>query len=105
MKVDGFDLGIWEESVLIEEHCASSVVGHEEPVREKLMVNILDRFLQCDDMPLACDLLLNNAFFSTLGSRIPVQVNGKARCCRSDTPDKMYRVFWRMLRGILKEPF
>ena len=56
----------------IEELCASSVVGHVEPVREKLVVNILDRFLQWDDMPLACDLLLSIAFSSTSGSWIPV---------------------------------
>ena len=54
--------------VLVEEHGASSVVGHVEPVREELVVNILNRFLQCDDMPLACDLLLN----STSGSLVPV---------------------------------
>ena len=84
VKVDGFDLYIREETVLIEEHCASSVVGLVEPVREKLVVNILNRFLQCDDMPLACNLLLKSAISSTSGSWIPVvdaeslfvQVNG-----------------------------
>ena len=34
-----------------------------------------------------------------------MQVNGWAPCRRSDTLDKMYRVFWRMLRRILQEPF
>ena len=38
VKVDGFDLDIREESVLVEEHRASSVVGHMEPVREELVV-------------------------------------------------------------------
>ena len=72
MNLDGFDLDIGEESVLIEEHCASSVVSYVEPGRQVLVVNILNRFLQCDDMPLACDLLLNSAFPSTSGSWIPV---------------------------------
>ena len=72
MKVDGFDLGIREESVLIEQHCASSVVSHVEPVREMLVVDILNRFLQCDYMPLTCDLLLDGAFFSKSRSWIPV---------------------------------
>ena len=84
MKVDGFDLDIKEESVLNEEHCASSIVGHVEPVRERLVVNILNRFLQSDGMPLACDVLLNGAFSSMWRSWIPVvdaesfflQVNG-----------------------------
>ena len=72
MKVDGFDLDIREESVLVEEHRASSVVGHVEPIREKLVVNMLNRFLQGDDVPLACDLLLDGAFSSTSGSWVPV---------------------------------
>ena len=61
-----------KKSVLIEEHCASSVVGHVEPVREELVVNVFNRFLQCDDMLLACDLILKSAFSSTSGSSIPV---------------------------------
>ena len=88
-------------------------MGHVEPIREKLVVNILNRFLQGGDVPLACDLLLDAALSSTSGSWVPavdaepfsVQVNGWARCCRSDTLEKMNRVFWRMLRGILREPF
>ena len=61
-----------EESVLVEKHCASSVVGHVEPIREKLVVNILNRFLHCDDMPLACNLFLDSALFSAPQSWIPV---------------------------------
>ena len=72
MEVDGFDCDIREESVLIEEYRASSVVGHVEPVREELVVNTFNRFLQCDDMSLACDLFLNSAFSSMSRSWIPV---------------------------------
>ena len=32
-------------------------------------------------------------------------MNGWARCCRSDTLEQMCRVFWRMLRGILRGRF
>ena len=46
VEEDGCDLDIGEESVLVEEHCASCVVGHVEPVREKLVVNILNHFLK-----------------------------------------------------------
>ena len=48
------------------------MTGHVEPIREKLVVNILNRFLQSDDMPLACDLLLDSAFSYTSGSWVPV---------------------------------
>ena len=43
-----------------------------EPVREKLVVNILNCFLQRDDVPFPRNLLLNSAFYSTSRSRIPV---------------------------------
>ena len=51
MKVDGCDIDIGKESVLVEKHCASSVVSHVEPVREELVVDILNCFLQRDDVP------------------------------------------------------
>ena len=85
VKVDGLDLDIWEESVLIDEHCATSAVGHVEPVREELVIS---NVISCH-LPAIC--------FSTAPS-LP-------RHCRSDTPEKMCRVFWRMLRGILRESF
>ena len=47
-------------------------MGHVEPVREEFVVNVLNCFLQCDDMPFACDLFLNSALSSTSRSWIPV---------------------------------
>ena len=60
MKVNGFDLDIREESVLIEELCASSVKSYVEPVREELMVNTVNRFLQGENTPRAFDLLCSH---------------------------------------------
>ena len=67
VKVDGSDFDVKKESVLVEQHCTPSIMGHVEPIREKLVVNILTCLLQGDDMPLACDLLLDGAFPSTSG--------------------------------------
>ena len=72
VKVDGCDLDVGKECVLVEKHCASSVVGHVEPVREKLMVDILNCFLQRDDVPFPRNLLLDGSFPSTSGSWVPV---------------------------------
>ena len=72
VKVNRFDLDIREEGVLVEYHRASSVVSHVEPVREELVVNILNRLLQGDNMPLPCNLFLDSALFSTSRSSIPV---------------------------------
>ena len=72
MIVNRLDFNIWVEGVFVEEHRASSVVGHVEPICQNIMVNIFNCFLQCDDVPLACDLFLNSTFFSTSRSWIPV---------------------------------
>ena len=36
-------------------------MGHVEPVREKPVVNILNRFLQGENMPFPCNLLLDSS--------------------------------------------
>ena len=59
VKVDGF------ASEVVVKHCVASAVGHVEPIREKLVVNILNRLLQGDDVPLACDLLLDGPVVDT----------------------------------------
>ena len=65
VKVDGFDFDVGKESVLIEQRCTSSTMGHVEPIREKLVVNVLNRLLQGNDVPFPFDLLLDSAFSST----------------------------------------
>ena len=40
VEVDGFDLDVKKEGVLVEQNRASSVVGHVETVREELVVNM-----------------------------------------------------------------
>ena len=48
MKVNGFDVEIGVESVLVEENRASSVMGHVEPTSKNLMVDILRCLLEPD---------------------------------------------------------
>ena len=74
MKVKRLDFDIWVEGVHVEEHRVSSIVGHVEPICQNITVNIFKCFLQCDDVPLACDLFLKSTFFSTSRSWIPVVV-------------------------------
>ena len=71
MKVHKFDVHIGAQSVLVKENRSSSVVGQLEPICHNIMVDILNCFLQCDDMPLAGDLLLNSDFSSTSVSWCP----------------------------------
>ena len=74
VEVDGFDLDIREESVLIEEHRASSVVSYVEPICKNVMFDIFNRFLQGDDMPFPCNSFADCDLFSTSRSWIPVVV-------------------------------
>ena len=72
MKVDGLDIDIGLECVLVEEDCTSCVMGHVEVIREKLVVNVVRRFLQGNDMPPSCNLLFEGIFFSPTKSRVPI---------------------------------
>ena len=70
MKVDGLDIDVGVEGVLVEEDCTTCVMGHVEAIREKLVVKIFGRLLQGNDMPPSCNLLFEGIFFSPTGSRI-----------------------------------
>ena len=72
MKLDGLDIDVGEEGVLVEEDCTTCVMGHVEAIREKLVVNVVRCRLQGNDMPPSCNLLLKGIFFSPSGSRVPV---------------------------------
>ena len=72
MKVNGLDVNIGVEGVLVVENRASSVMSHVEPICKNVMIDILNRVLQGDDVPLACDLFLKSIFLPTQGSWIPV---------------------------------
>ena len=93
VEVDGCDLDIGKESVLVEENRASSVVGHVEPVREKLVVNILNCFLQRDDVPFLGNLLLDGSFPSTSGSWIPV-VDAESFLCSREVGHAVVEVIF-----------
>ena len=63
MKVDGLDINVRVEGVLVEENRATFVMGHVEAIREKLVVKIFGRLLQGNDMPPSCNLLFQGIFF------------------------------------------
>ena len=43
MKVDGLDIGVGVEGVLVEEGCTTCVMGHVEAICEKLVVDVVPR--------------------------------------------------------------
>ena len=72
MKVDGLDIDVGVEDVLVEENRAACVMGHVEPTCVNVMIDILRCLLQGNDKPPACNLLFECIFFSASGPRVPV---------------------------------
>ena len=60
------------EGVLIEENRAACIMGHVEPTCKNVMIDIVGRLLQGNDMPPACNLFFEGIFFSASGPRVPV---------------------------------
>ena len=44
-KVNGLDVNIWVECVLVKENRASSVMGHVERISQNLVIDVLRCFL------------------------------------------------------------
>ena len=72
LQLNGLDVNIDVAAVLVVENRTSAVMGYVEPICKKVMIDILSCFLQRDDMPLACDLLVEGIFFSATGPWVPV---------------------------------
>ena len=56
MKVNGLDVNIGAEGVLVEQHRASTEIGHVEPICKNVMIDILDascRVMTCH-LPAFC---------------------------------------------------
>ena len=72
MKVDGFNIYVGIEGVLIEENRTTCVMGHVEAIRENVMANVVRSLLQGNDMPSHRNLFFEGIIFSPTGSRVPV---------------------------------
>ena len=72
MKVDGLDIDVGVEGVLVVENRTSCIMGHVEPTSKNVMIDILGCLLQGNDMPPSCNLFFEGIFFSTSGPRGPV---------------------------------
>ena len=97
MKVDGLDINVGVKGVLVEENRTTCVMGHVEAIREKLVVNILGRLLQGNDMPLCCNVLFEGIFFLPAGSRVPA-VDAESPL-RNRTSRKTFLELFHVRRG------
>ena len=79
-------------------------MSHVEPVREELVVNILNRLLQGDNMPFSGNVFLDSVLFSRRSASFE-RMSGLARCCQRNILEKMPLAFAQMFREILRGPF
>ena len=63
MKVEGLDVDAGVEGVLVEKNRATCEMGHVEATCKNVMVDILGRLLQGNDMPPSCNLFEGIFFF------------------------------------------
>ena len=72
MKVDGLDVDIGVEGVLVEENRATCAMGHVESTSKNVMSAIIRSLLHGNDMSFHRNLLFEGVFFSASGPRVPV---------------------------------
>ena len=83
MKVDGLDIDVGVEEVLVEKNRSFCVMGHVEHV----VIDILRCLLQSNDVSSSCNLLFEGIFFSASGLWVPryraasAQVNDWIHLC------------------------
>ena len=103
---------IRKKGILVEQHRASPVVSYVEPDREELVVDILNRLLQGDNVSFSCNAFLDSTPLfhvevpdSNCRHSFFEQKNGLVHCCRRNILEVMPLTFAQMPRGILRRPF
>ena len=69
MKRERRDLDVGVESIFVEQESTPAVVSHMEAVRQKVVLEVLDGFLQRDDVPFPRNVTFNSSCFSTSRTR------------------------------------
>ena len=72
MKVSGRDLAVRQESILVEQDHTTSIVFHVEAIRQELVLEVFNCFLQGNDVPLSRNMFFDSSCFSTSRPWIPI---------------------------------
>ena len=73
VEVNGADLYVRMEGVLVEKNSASGVMGHVKKSLQVIVLKVLNCLLQSNDVPFLRDVLFDGAFFASSSSRVPAQ--------------------------------
>ena len=65
-------LDVREASILVQQDCASSIVCHVEAIRQELVLEVFNCFLQGDDVPLPRNMFFDSSFSSTSRPWVPI---------------------------------
>ena len=93
---------------LLNGTATSPIVGHVEPVREKVVVDILNRLLHGDNANSFLDSTLFHVevpYSSCSHLAFCEQENGLVHFCRRNILEEMPLAFAQMLLEILRRPF
>ena len=94
LMVDGLDIDVVVERVLIEENRATCSMGHVEAIRVKFLVNKFGRSFLSNEMPPPCNLSFEGIFFSASGPRVPI-VDAGSFLHNWSGSDMFFVCFWR----------
>ena len=71
MEVNGIDFDVRVKGVHVEQDSTTREMGYVKVIRETLVLEVLDRFLERNHVPFACNMFFNGPCSSSSGSRIP----------------------------------
>ena len=79
VNVDGVNPDVRVENVFVQEDGAAGGVGNVDMVHEALVLEILDRCLQCNNVPFTYDVLLNGTLFAAFQLGMLIRVCSSKR--------------------------
>ena len=100
MEVDGLDIDVSVEGVLVEENRTTCEVSHKKAFMSDCVVDVVRSFLQSDEVPLSCNLFFDSISCASSKSRIPV-VNTKPHLQRRlRSEEKLWRIVTTSLGAV-----
>ena len=73
VEVDGLDSDVRVKGVFVTQDSTTSIMGDVEVIREALVLEVLDRFLDGNNVSFPRNVFFNGTFCASSRSRIPAQ--------------------------------
>ena len=76
VEENGLDFDVRVKGVLVEQDSTASVVGNVKVIREALVLEVLNRFLERNHVPFHRNVFFDGTFSASSTSRVPAQDAG-----------------------------